>query len=154
MTGNYLFAACVRCNLQLKQHKRQCVREPKCPKIGTDEWEDWYKDMQELADAGFDLPDNDRNINEQHYVDKFFLPVVFHNLKNYDAHFIIKHFDKKYVEGRTMINKVTYDDINVIPLNSEKFMMFEIGYVRFLDSCQFLSASLADLVSVLSLIHI
>ena len=28
-------------------------------------------------------------------------------------------------------------------------MMFEIGYVRFLDLCQFLSASLADLVYVL-----
>ena len=61
----------------------------------------------------------------------------------------MKHFDKKYVERRTMTNKVMYDDINVITLNSEKFMMFEIGYVRFLDSCQFLSASLADLVSVL-----
>ena len=45
--------------------------------------------------------------------------------------------------------KVTYDDINVIPLNSEKYVMFEIGYVRFLDSCQFLSASLDDLVSTL-----
>ena len=81
VTGNYLFAACVRCNLQLKQNKRQCVREPKCPKIGTDEWEDWYEDMQELADAGFDLPDNDRNANEQDYVDNFFLPVIFHNLR-------------------------------------------------------------------------
>jgi len=31
VTGNYLFAACIRCNLQLKQNKRQCVREPKHP---------------------------------------------------------------------------------------------------------------------------
>ena len=150
VSGNYLFAACVRCNLQLKQNKRQCIRYPKRPKIGTDEWEQWYDDMQELADAGFDLPDDDdQNKNEQQYVDKFFLPVVFHNLKNYDAHFIIKHFDKKYAERRNATNKVTYDDINVIPLNSEKYMMFEIGYVRFLDSCQFLSAPLGDLVSVM-----
>jgi len=35
--------------------------------------------------------------------DQFFLPIIFHNLKNYDSHFIIKNFEKKYVEkhGRT-----------------------------------------------------
>jgi len=147
VTGNYLFAAFVRCNLQLKQNKRQCVRAFKHPEIGTNEWEEWYGDIQELVDAGFDLPDCDQSGSEQDDADKFFLPVVFHNLTRYDGHFIIKHFDKKYVERRNAANKATYGDVNVIPLNSEKYVMFEIGYVRFLDSYQFLSASLDNLVS-------
>jgi len=37
----------------------------------------------------------------------------------------------------------------VIPLNSQKYVMFEIGYVRFLDSYQYLTDSLSNLVSVL-----
>jgi len=66
-------------------------------------------------------------------VENFFLPVVFHNLKNNDVHFVIKHIEKKYMEHRNAANEVRYGEINVIPLNSEKFVMFEIGYVRFLD---------------------
>ena len=46
-------------------------------------------------------------------------------------------------------NKITYEDIKVIPLNSEKFITFEIGNLRFLDSYQFLSTSLEELVSLL-----
>jgi len=79
----------------------------------------------------------------------FFLPVIFHNQKNYDSHFIVKHFEKRYVEHRNTSKKVSYDDVKVIPLNSEKYMMFEIGYIRFLDSYQFLSTSLENLVSLL-----
>ena len=118
VTGNYLFASCVRCNLQLKHNKRQSVRKPKHPKTGTDEWEEWYQDVQELADGNFDLPGDDENTNEQHYVENFFLPVVFHNLKNYDAHFIIKHFDKKYVERRNGDNKVTSMSYHSIQKNT------------------------------------
>ena len=82
-------------------------------------------------------------------MDNFFLPVIFHNVKNYDAHFVMKHFEKIHVERRTKKNTVYYDDVKVIPLNSEKYMTFEIGYIRFLDSYQFLSTSLDNLVSLL-----
>ena len=81
--------------------------------------------------------------------DQFFLPIIFHNLKNYDAHFIIKSFERKYVEKHGKDNKITYEDIKVIPLNSEKFITFQIGNLRFLDSYQFLSTSLEELVSLL-----
>jgi len=78
------------------------------------------------------------------------LPIIFHNLKNYDAHFIIKNFQRKYVEHvDDKSGKVTYDDVNVIPINTEKFMIFEIGKLRFLDSFQFLSSSLEKLVGAL-----
>ena len=46
-------------------------------------------------------------------------------------------------------NKINYEDSKVIPLNSEKFIMFQIGNLRFLDSYQFLSTSLEELVSLL-----
>ena len=81
--------------------------------------------------------------------DQFFLPVIFHNLKNYDSHFIIKNFEKKYVEKHGKDHKIDYEDIKVIPLHSEKFIMFQIGNLRFLDSYQFLSTSLEELVSLL-----
>ena len=45
--------------------------------------------------------------------------------------------------------KVTIDDVNVIPQNSEKYLMFQIGLLRFLDSFQILSTSLEQLVSLL-----
>ena len=80
----------------------------------------------------------------------YFLPVVFHNLKNYDAHFVIKHFQKQYTQKISgQGHKVTYDDVKIIPLNGERFLQFQIGNIKFLDSFQFLSASLESLVSLL-----
>ena len=43
--------------------------------------------------------------------DQFFLPIIFHNLKNYDSHFITKSFERKYVEKHGKDNKITYEDI-------------------------------------------
>jgi len=112
----------------------------------------------------------------EQYEESFFLPVVFHNLKSYDAHFVIRHFQKKYTERQPprdndcdeddddndagdkntdndhdnhYRDNVTYDDISVIPLNGQKYLQFQIGELRFLDSYQFLSTSLDQLVSLL-----
>ena len=78
----------------------------------------------------------------------YFLPIIFHNLKNYDSHFVIKHFQKQYTL-RQKGHKVTYDDVKIIPLNGERFLQFQIGNLKFLDSFQFLSTSLENLVSLL-----
>jgi len=43
-----------------------------------------------------------------------------------------------------------FGDIRIIPLNSEKYLQFEIGELCFMDSCQFLSSSLDELVSLLA----
>jgi len=53
------------------------------------------------------------------------------------------------VEKHGKDNKINYEDIKVIPLNSEKFITFQIGNLSFLDSYQFLSTSLEELVSLL-----
>jgi len=80
----------------------------------------------------------------------YFIPVVFYNLKSYDSHFVTKHFKKQYTERDNGEDKAqTYDDVNVTPINSEKYIMFEIGKLRFIDSFQFLSTSLENLVSIL-----
>ena len=78
----------------------------------------------------------------------FFLPVLFHNVSGFDYHFIIKHVQRKYLERQKASQKVTIDDV-VIPQNSEKYLMFQIGHLRFLVSFQFLPTSLEQLVSLL-----
>jgi len=76
--------------------------------------------------------------------------VVFHNLKSYDKHFVIKHLKKEYMERKKVDGKPpTYDDVIVTPLNSEKYIMFKVGKLQFLDSFQFTSTSLKNWVSLL-----
>ena len=79
------------------------------------------------------------------------IPVLFHNLKCYDAHQIIKHG----------LGKFKHWDLNIIPQTKEKYMnmtaripvdMTKEGKtiyfnVVFLDSFQFMSSSLASLVN-------
>ena len=78
------------------------------------------------------------------------IPVVFHNLKNYDSNFIMqeigsivkKHTFKNYKGFNTEMN------INVIPNNMEKYMSIMLGnHLVFIDSFQFMSSSLDKLVS-------
>ncbi|XP_060580207.1 uncharacterized protein LOC132736990 [Ruditapes philippinarum] len=62
------------------------------------------------------------------------IPVIFHNLRGYDSHFIMQQigkFEKK---------------IDVIPNNMEKYMAFMISNLIFIDSFQFMSQSLDNLV--------
>ena len=44
------------------------------------------------------------------------VPVIFHNLKNYDAHFLIKDIYKQF-DGKD-------DDFSVLATNNEKFISF------------------------------
>src|SRR2546426_4804001 len=72
---------------------------------------------------------------------KFFVPVICHNMREYDGHLIIKHLQKKDVEGR---------QVNVIATNSEKFLAFQIGQLRFIDSLQFMNSFLSALVDIIA----
>jgi len=73
---------------------------------------------------------------------RFVINVIIHNLKGYDSHLILKHFNKRMVDK--------YGDIRVIASNTERYISFEFGSFRFLDSFQFMACSLDELVANLA----
>ena len=62
----------------------------------------------------------------------FILPVIFHNLKGYDGHHIIKQVGKHTSR------------FTAIPQNFEKMISFTVGHLRFLDSAGFLPQASLD----------
>ena len=95
------------------------------------------------------------------------IPVIFHNLKNYDAHHLISAIGRteektttctdnngepimrKDREGKVTDKPVTVTDgrITAIVQNMEKMISFSWGQFRFVDSYAFLSSSLDKLVT-------
>ena len=59
-----------------------------------------------------------------------YLPIVFHDLRGYDSHLLMKEA-YKHIDG----------DISVIPNSNGKFMTFKIGELKFIDSFQFMASS-------------
>ena len=72
------------------------------------------------------------------YREEKYIPIVFHNLKGYDSHFIFKTI------------KTQFKRISVIPTTKEKYLGFMLNNLRFIDSVQFLNSSLDNLVENLS----
>ena len=88
------------------------------------------------------------------------VPVFFHNLKNYDSHHLISAIGRTEEKTTTCTNKywqaiigkdkpvtVTDGKISAIVQNMEKLISFSWGQFRFVDSLQFLNASLDKLVN-------
>ncbi|XP_025158000.1 uncharacterized protein LOC112589332 [Harpegnathos saltator] len=88
------------------------------------------------------------------YTDSYYIPIVFHNLSDYDAHFIIKEVATAF-EGH----------VDVLPITKEKYISFTKHIkdttsktsdwrnhikLRFIDSYKFLSTSLDKLASFLT----
>ena len=71
---------------------------------------------------------------------KFYIPVIFHNLRGYDSHLLMESAGKM-CKGKKL---------SVIPNHSEKYLSFSVGNLRFIDSLQFLNESLEKLVTNLS----
>ena len=77
------------------------------------------------------------------------IPVIFHNLRGYDSHFIMEQIGE-------IANKYAYKDkkgkekpltINAIPNNMEKYMAFMLSnHLTLIDSFEFMSSSLDKLV--------
>ncbi|XP_033761654.1 uncharacterized protein LOC117343421 [Pecten maximus] len=78
----------------------------------------------------------DCNINYQY---RGRIPVVFHNLREYDSHLIMQ-----------AIGKIKNKEIKCIPNNMEKYISFSLGCMDFIDSFQFLQTSLDKLMENLA----
>ena len=63
------------------------------------------------------------------------IPLFFHNLKNYDSHFILANLKEN-----------CFQKCNIIPQSIEKFISFSLDNIQVLDSYNFLSESLSNLV--------
>ena len=78
------------------------------------------------------------------------IPVIFHNLRGYDSHFIMQEIGA-IIKKHTYKNKKGEEkqmNINAIPNNMEKYLAFMLGnHLTFIDSFQFMSSSLDKLVS-------
>ncbi|XP_041366673.1 uncharacterized protein LOC121381425 [Gigantopelta aegis] len=77
-----------------------------------------------------------KNKGKKSKLNEFFIPVVFHNLKGYDSHLIMKY-----------LNKSVKQNLSCLANNLEKYISFSVGNLRFIDSLQFLNASLDTLVN-------
>ena len=64
-----------------------------------------------------------------------YIPCVMHNLKNFDSHLVLSGL------------KSNSDEVTCIPSNMERYISFSIGDIRFIDSYQFMSSSLENLVA-------
>lgn len=100
-------------------------------------------DVQVLDHCHFTY--NDNNIRGFSHVScnlnlrtTFFLPIYFHNLSGYDLHYILKE-----------VNHHVGEKISIIPVNTQRFSVFQIDEMKFMDTMQFLNASLATLVETL-----
>ncbi|XP_046585666.1 uncharacterized protein LOC124292570 [Haliotis rubra] len=111
--NNYRGAAHKDCNLQLKFKKSKKEKRGK-------------KGDQGRNKAG----------NKERKGPDCVIPIIFHNLRGYDSHHLIKHLDKS-------VNQ----QLSCLANNMEKYISFSIGNLRFIDSLQFLSAPLDTLVT-------
>ena len=91
------------------------------------------------------MPNRKRKVTQGHVQNKkpkfedtnFSLLVIVHNLISYDAHFVIKHFNKQYTARSDDDDELeAYSDVDVTPLNGEKYLSFRVGNLRFIDSFQ------------------
>ena len=74
------------------------------------------------------------------------IPVIVHNVREYDGQIIIKHITKDFADIANFCKLCKHCSLSYL---SEKFISFQTGNLRFLDSLQFLSASLDTLVQTL-----
>ena len=78
------------------------------------------------------------------------IPIIFHNLRGYDSHFIMQQIGEIANKHGYTNRKGEKQDLNInaISNNMEKYMAFMLGnHLTFIDSFKFMSSSLDILVS-------
>ena len=81
--------------------------------------------------------------------DNIKIPVIFHNLRGYDSHFIMQQIGEiaKKHAYKNKRGEECHMNINCIPNNMEKYLAFMLGnHLVFLDSLQFMNSSLDNLI--------
>ena len=87
---------------------------------------------------------SDCNLKWAISAEKLKIPVIFHNLKGYDCHFIMQKIGD-------LVRQDVNIDVGVIASNFEKYIGFRLGnHLTFIDSFSFMSQSLDRLSSNLS----
>src|SRR5271163_1230132 len=128
VTGKFVAATCNNCNLRLKPRMSR-AKDPSVYELKIRTLEEYKERLEKMNQM-------DENCREKKKGDHL-LPIIFHNLKGYDSHLIITIFKKQFA----------VEEIKVIASNTEKFISFQTEQKRFLDSLQFLNASLDTLVA-------
>lgn len=138
----------------------------KCPKLSYREQE-LYDDAEDCHICKGEFIENDKNYmkvrDHCHYTGvyrgaahsicnlqfnyyKYDLPIIFHNLRNYDGHFIVKGL--KNIIKQRIANKQT-KSVGCIATTIEKYLTFNLGNMKFMDSYCFLQSSLDSAVESL-----
>ena len=141
--------------IEVKDNIMNKMKENKEIIMRADDWRD-FKTATKCFICGKDFQDGDKKVRDHcHFTGKYRgcahddcnlqfsmryykVPVFLHNLKNYDSHLIIERAHELSQNGK----------IDVIALNSEKFITFAFKNLCFKDSFSFLSSSLDKLVKL------
>ncbi|KAK3735533.1 hypothetical protein QZH41_005010 [Actinostola sp. cb2023] len=123
--------------MEITNEQEQAFQEATvCHICGFDLGADRVRDHDHLTGLYRGVAHNECNLN---YKFTGNIPVVFHNLRGYDSHLIMQG-----------LGKMTSEKISCIPNNTEKYISFSVGNLVFIDSLQFMDASLERLVANLS----
>ena len=95
---------------------------------------DAVKDHDHMTGKYRGAAHNEYNFKLRLDAKKVQIPVVLHNMKNYDGHLLMQAMAR--VQG----------EIKCIPTNTEKYISFSLGGLRFIDSINFMQSSLDKLV--------
>ena len=141
--------------IEIKDRIMNRMKESKEIIMRANDWRD-FKTAKQCFICGNDFKDGDKKVRDHcHFTGKYRgcahddcnlqfsmryykIPVFLHNLKNYDSHLIIERANQLSERGK----------IDVIALNSEKFITFAFKNMCFKDSFSFLSSSLDKLVKL------
>ena len=97
-------------------------------------YKDSVKDHDHITGKYRGVAHNECNFKLRLDAKKVQIPILLHKMKNYDSHLLMQAMAR--VQG----------EIKCIPTNTEKYISFSLGGLRFIDSLNFMQSSLDKLV--------